>query len=170
MEITIKKETERDYAQITHVHSIALGIDEARLVEKLRKTPCFISELSLVAVLEGVVVGHVLFYPININTANRKHVSLALAPISILPAHQRKGIGSALIRKGLEAAKKLGFQSIIVIGHAKYYPRFGFKRASQFGISAPFPVPGEVFFAMELDKDALKNCRGTVEYPKEFGV
>lgn len=168
--MTVRQETEDDYPKITHVHIVAFGKAEAILVENLRKTCCFIPKLSLVAVVNGAVIGHILFYPIQINTLNCKHASLALAPFSILPKHQRQGIGSTLISKGLEEAKKLGFQSVIVLGHTEYYPRFGFKRASQFGISAPFQVPDEVFFAMELTTDALKDSRGTVEYPKEFEI
>jgi predicted N-acetyltransferase YhbS len=65
-------------------------------------------------------------------------------------------------------AQKLRFKSVIVVGHPEYYPRFGFKKASKYGISAPFDVPNNVLFAIELEKDALKNCRGTIEYPSEY--
>ena len=74
----------------------------------------------------------------------------------------------SLIRKGLAIAKRLGFRSVIVLGHSNYYPRFGFKPANRWGIGPPFEVPEDVFFAMELVKNGLKDCGGIVEYPEEF--
>lgn len=169
MKIEIMLETEDDYEQITRLHTVAFnGGNEAELVEKLRKTPLYASNLSLVAKYKNKIIGHVLFYPIKIDSGKRKCDSLALAPISVLPDFQRRGVGSRLIKKGLEEASRLGFKSVIVLGHAEYYPRFGFETASKFGISAPFDVPSNVFFAMELVKNGLKNCSGIVEYPEEF--
>lgn len=169
MKIKIRSETEEDYQQITNVITSAFGqTNEGTLVTKLRKTACFNSQLSLVALVESKIVGYVLFYPIKIDTGVLKCISLSLAPIAVNPDYQRKGIGSKLIRVGLKAAKKLGFRSIIVIGHSEYYPRFGFEVAKKWGLSAPFAVPEDVFFAKELVEKGLDNCRGTIEYPQEF--
>jgi putative acetyltransferase len=169
MKITIEAETEGDYEQITRLHTIAFNGDgEARLVEKLRKTPTYIPELSLVAKYRNAIIGHILFYPIKIKTCRKKCRSLALAPVSVIPSFQNRKVGSRLIMEGLEKAKKLGFKSVIVVGHPEYYPKFGFEKASKYGISAPFDVPDTCLFAIELEKDGLKNCSGTIEYPSEY--
>jgi len=169
MKIIIEAETEGDYEQITKLHTKAFNRDgEARLVEKLRKTPAYIPELSLVARYRNAIIGHILLYPIKINAYKKKCNSLALAPVSVIPSFQNRKVGSRLIREGLEKARKLGFKSVIVVGHSGYYPRFGFEKASKYGISAPFDVPDTAFFAIELEKDGLKNCNGTIEYPSEY--
>ncbi len=171
MKIKIVPETEDDYQRITRLHNVAFKEgNEGELVERLRKTSLYVSNLSLVAKYKNKVIGHVLFYPIKINLGKRKYDSLALAPISVLPDFQRRGVGSRLIKKGLEEAKRLGFKSVIVLGHSEYYPRFGLETASKYGIFAPFNVPDNVFFAIELVKNGLKNCGGTVEYPEEFKI
>ena len=169
MKIIIGVETEDDIEPITRLHITAFnGDSEAKLVEKLRKTPKYVPNLSLVAKYKKRIIGHILFYPIEIQTKRNKVDSLALAPISVLPSFQHKGVGGRLIKEGLEAAQKLGFKSAIVIGHSEYYPKFGFRKASEYGIVAPFDVPDINFFAIELAKNGLKNCSGTVEYPREF--
>jgi len=169
MRIVIEAETEGDYEQIARLHTIAFnGHGEARLVEKLRRTPIYIRELSLVARYRNAIIGHVLFYPIKINTRRKKCDSLALAPISVIPSFQNRKVGSRLIKEGLEKAHKLGFKSVIVVGHSKYYPRFGFEKASKYGISAPFDARDNALFAIELEKDGLKDCSGTLEYPVEY--
>jgi predicted N-acetyltransferase YhbS len=169
MKIKIEAETEEDYEQIRALHTLAFNRDgEAKLVEKLRRTPIYIRELSLVARYRNTVIGHILFYPIKINFHGKKCVSLALAPISVIPRFQNRKVGTRLIWEGLEKARKLGFKSVIVVGHPDYYPRFGFKKASKYGISASFDVPDNALLAIELEKDALKDCRGTVAYPDEY--
>ena len=169
MKPIIEAETETDYDQIRKVHIQAFnGEAEATLVEKLRTTPKYIRELSLVARHRNQVIGHVLFYPIKIKTNKKKCDSLALAPVSVIPKFQNRKIGTTLIQKGLEKAKKLGFKSVIVIGHPEYYPRFGFQTASKYGITAPFKVPDNALLALELQKNALKNCNGTIRYPTQY--
>lgn len=169
MEITIRPETEEDYKEITKLHDLAFNrINEGKLVKNLRKTKSFISELSLVAEYKNTIIGHILFYPIKIIAENRKCGSLTLAPLSVLPAYQNKGVGSKLIERGLATAKKLGFKSVVVLGHSWYYPKFGFEVASKWGVYSPFDVPEEAFFVLELIRNGLKNCRGRVEFPKEF--
>jgi len=135
---------------------------------RLRKTKKFNPGLSLVAEVQGRIVGHILFYPIEIRSEDKVFPSLALAPMAVLPEYQRQGIGSQLVEEGLKKARKLGFSSVIVLGHAAYYPRFGFEPAGKWGIQPPFEVPDDVFMALELVRDGLKDIQGTVEYPPEF--
>jgi predicted N-acetyltransferase YhbS len=141
--------------------------NESKLIEKIRVGENFVPELSLVAELDGEMVGHILFSKIKI-VGKAEHESLALAPMAVLPKFQKQGIGGELVKAGLEIARKLGFDSVIVLGHADYYPRFGFEKASKWDIKCPFEVPDEAFMVIELVEDSLKDKAGTVRYPKEF--
>lgn len=93
---------------------------------------------------------------------------MALAPLSVVPEYQRRGIGNQLIREGLVVAKNRGYTSVIVIGHSDYYSKLGFKPARTWNIQAPFEIPDSVFFAVELRKNSLRDVQGMVEYPREF--
>ena len=159
-----------DYRTIFEINAQAFPTHaEASLVELLRQRPQFISELSLVADEDLVLVGHILFTPIAIDSpTGQSSTSLALAPMAVLPERQRNGIGSALVRNGLELAKKMNYDAVIVLGHPEFYPYFGFRPASAWGIRAPFEVPDEAFMALELTSGALNNVMGIVAYPKEF--
>jgi len=165
----IRPERENDILKIREVNDSAFGQkNEGILIERLRQTDNFIPELSLVAERNDEIVGHILFYPVIIRSATAKYHSLSLGPMAVSPEYQRQGIGSRLVKEGLEAAKTLGHKSVIVVGHPEYYPRFGFKPASQWKIKVPFDLPDEVFLALELVIDELKCKSGTVEYPEEF--
>jgi predicted N-acetyltransferase YhbS len=170
MDIVIRPEQAEDAAQIYQVNKLAFkGEFESRLVEKLRRGSDFIPSLSLVALLNGQVVGHILFSKICIvGRAGTREETLALAPVAVLPQVQRKGIGGRLIRKGLAEAQRLGFRSVVVVGHEHYYPRFGFRPAEQWHIEAPFEVPAPAFMAIELVPDGLTHVSGIVEYPQAF--
>lgn len=174
MNITIKQEKEKDYEVSERVVERAFRNAEHTdhrehlLIAKLRKTDTFIPELSLVAELDGEIVGHIMLTKLLIENEESKYDSLALAPVSVLPEHQNKGIGSKLISESLKIAKEIGFKSVIVLGHDKYYPRFGFKPASTWGIKAPFDVPDEAFMALELENGNLEDISGTVVYSKAF--
>lgn len=167
---TIRAETPADHAAIAEVNRLAFGREaEARLVEAIRASPGFIPALSLVAERDGDVVGHALFSQIAIRTAAGTEVpALALAPVAVRPAYQRQGIGSALIRAGLDRARALGHRIVVVVGHPDYYPRFGFRPARAQGLEAPFPVADPVFLALALTPGALDGVRGTVVYPEAF--
>jgi predicted N-acetyltransferase YhbS len=168
-DIIIRAETPNDYLSITQINDAAFGQkNEGLLVENLRKTPAFIPQLSLVAEFRNRLIGHLLFYPIEIKNEQEMFKTLALAPMSVLPEFQKKGIGEKLIRQGLKAAKKLGHKSVIVLGHPEYYPKFGFEPASRWGIKAPFPVEDKYFMAQELSPGALENVHGVVVYHDEF--
>lgn len=169
LKVNIHPETKDDYTKITEINDLAFGQkNEGKLIEKLRRSENFNPELSLVAELKGEIIGHILFYPIKINAGSVQFSSLALGPMSVIPAYQRMGAGSQLVVQGLQVAKKLGHKSVIVVGHPEYYPKFGFRQASHWNIKAPFEVPDNAFLAMELVKNELNNNSGVVEYPKEF--
>ncbi|MEF9951583.1 MAG: N-acetyltransferase [Clostridium sp.] len=174
MNIVIRCEEEKDFNQVEKVVEKAFENEEYSdhrehiLVNKLRRGDSFIKELSLVATLDDVVVGHIMLTTINIDTGSKKVESLALAPVSVLPDYQGKGIGSRLIKKSIEIAKTLSYDSIILLGHPEYYPRFGFERASKYGISPVFEVPDECFMVLELKENSLKDISGKVIYSKEF--
>lgn len=169
--IILRQETKDDLKEVFELNHIAFGQEnEAKLVEALRKSQtAFIPELSIVATDNNKIVGHILFTKIGIKDEEGKlNESLGLAPMAVRPEFQKSGIGGQLIRKGFEVAKELGFKSVIVLGHEHYYPKFGFQPADKWKIKAPFEVPANVFMAIELTPDGLKDVSGTVVYPKEF--
>ncbi|WP_372642078.1 GNAT family N-acetyltransferase [Ancylomarina sp.] len=169
MNIQIRPEHKNDISPISMINDMAFGQEaEGNLIVKLRKTKNFIKDLSLVACMGNEIIGHILFSKIVIKNDTKEFESLALAPMAVIPEFQGLGIGSQLIKKGLEKATKLGYESVIVLGHENYYPRFDFAPASQFQILCPFEVPDASFMAMELKKGSLDGVSGCVVYPKEF--
>jgi predicted N-acetyltransferase YhbS len=169
MKITIRPENRNDYKNITLINDMAFGHEkEGLLVEKIRKNKKFKPKLSLVACMGDEIVGHILFFPVDVISETDQFESLTLAPMSVIPELQGLGIGSQLVEQGLAKAKNMGYTSVIVLGHAKFYPKFGFTPASQFNITSPFAVPDECFMALELQKEALQKHSGCVSYPKEF--
>lgn len=175
--LKIRQEEERDYKKVFQLIEEAFrnmehsDHQEQFLVEKLRKSDAFIPELSLVAEDEnGDIAGHILFTKLRIENDSETYESLALAPVSVKPEFQNQGIGGKLILQGHHIAQELGYQSVILIGHETYYPKFGYEKTSNFGISFPFEIPEENGMAIELVKDGLKNKKGVLKYPKEFGI
>lgn len=142
------------------------GSDEADLVDRLRGSEYAL--LSLVAELDGRVVGHILFSRMWIETTAGRVSAVALAPVAVHPDRQREGIGSLLIEHGLELVKARGEGIVIVAGHPKYYPRFGFSTEKARFLRSPFPA--EAFLAMELHAEALQGIEGSVVYPAAFGI
>jgi predicted N-acetyltransferase YhbS len=175
--IAIRKELLKDHNWVVELTAKAFKTmpfsegDEDKLVARLRNAPGFIPELSLVAELDGLIVGHILFTPLVIDNGQQQFESLVLGPVSVLPEFQKQGVGGKLIRAGHQKAVELGFQSVILIGHPEYYPRFGYKPASTWGIKTHYELPSDdVFMAVELTESALKNVSGMVIFPPEFGV
>ncbi len=170
MKATIRQENKKDFNAVSEVNKLAFGQNnEANLVGLLRQSSAFIPELSLVATFDNKVVGHILFTKIKIvNDDKSETESLALAPMAVRPEFQRKGIGGQLIKRGLDIAKELQHKSVIVLGHEHYYTKFGFVPADKWNIKSPYNVPTNVFMALELVTDGLKNISGLVKYPKEF--
>ncbi|MGV9796611.1 GNAT family N-acetyltransferase [Mycobacterium sp. NPDC003449] len=140
---------------------------EANLVDALRDDPdAWIDGLSIVACdRAGVIMGYALLT----RCAIGGEPALALGPCAVVPDAQRSGAGSAAIRMGLEEARIRGENPVVVLGHAEYYPRFGFTPASRLGIAAPFAVPDDTFLALALDPERAVPC-GEVVYPKAFGL
>ncbi|PEW99771.1 GNAT family N-acetyltransferase [Bacillus cereus] len=171
--VTIRQEQKNDYRKTEEVVQQAFLNEEFsdekehELVKRIRECDAFIPELSLVAVDEGIV-GHILLSKITIEQDGTSVESLALAPVSVARGHQKKGIGGKLIGAALEKAKELGYGAVVVLGHPEYYPKFGFKKASEWNIKAPFEVPDEVFMVMELRENALEGVEGVVQYSSAF--
>ena len=165
----IRIENQEDFAAVYELNKKAFGqTEEPDLVDKLRESDRFIPDLSLVAEIDNKVVGHILFTKIFIQSEGVYKESLALAPMAVLPEIQKEGIGKQLIKRGVEKAKSLGYESIVVLGHTEYYPKFGFMPASKFGITAPWEVPDDVFMVLELKDNALKSVSGLVNYAQAF--
>ncbi len=166
--LLIRSEILADQPAIRAINMSAFGrLAEANLVDAIR--PCLPSaDYSQVAVLSEIVVGHIMFSPIVIDTGLATIPALALAPMAVLPEHQGTGIGSALVRAGLAACQRMGDRIVIVLGHPNFYPRFGFQPASRFHLQAPFEVPDPAFMALELQPGALQRLQGTVRYPPAF--
>ena len=141
---------------------------EAALVERLRKSKAFIPELSLVAWMEDKIVGHILLTKVVIRSKVKMTDSLALAPVSVLPVYQGLGIGGSLIKEAHRIAINGGHESIVLIGHENYYPRFGYEPASRYQITFPFNVPDKNAMVMIFAKKASVNLKGIVEYPEAF--
>jgi len=164
----VRQEQQEDKDGIFELNALAFGQEEeGHIVNKIREGENFLPELSLVLAHGDKIVGHLLFSKAKINS-DQEYETLVLAPMAITPNFQRKGMGSLLLREGLRTAKKMGFQSIFVLGHPEYYPKFGFKKASTWKIKCPFEAPDDAFMALELVEDALNNKKGIVEYDVAF--
>jgi predicted N-acetyltransferase YhbS len=172
--ILIRKERVEDHGAVEDLIREAFRKEEHSdhrehiLVHDLRLMGSFIPDLSLVAVKDGRIIGHILMTPIHIVDGTEDHPSLALAPVSVNPAFQKEGVGGSLIRAAHTKARMMGHRSVILLGHESYYPRFGYKRASSFGIRLPFDVPDENAMAFELVEGGLKGVTGVVVYPAPF--
>jgi len=167
--IDIRPEEALDIPAISDLHHSAFGGDiEAKIVEAVRASSGFIRDLSLVAVKDGRVVGHILLSPIHIEKGASSSPALALAPVAVLPGYQKQGIGSLLVEGGLRRCRELGHSIVIVIGEPSFYSRFGFTPARARGLEAPFPVPDEAFMVLDLTGGALGGIAGMVCYPPSF--
>jgi putative acetyltransferase len=125
--------------------------------------------VSLVALCDGALVGHIFFSPVTIAAAPVELVPMGLAPVGVLPAYQRAGIGGALVRAGLAACRALGARAVVVLGHPSYYPRFGFVPARRFGLHCEYvPPDDDAFMARELQPGALAGVTGVVRYAPAF--
>jgi putative acetyltransferase len=156
-----------DAAGVRRVNELAFSRRvEADLVERLHAAGRVV--VALVAEQEGEIVGHILFSPVNIEGTERPCPALALAPLAVLPTHQRRGIGRRLVEEGIMACKDRGHTRIIVIGHPQYYPWFGFGPARRQGLRCDFQVPDEAFMALALAPEAFAGCAGVVKFAPEF--
>ncbi len=167
--IFIRPETPRDYEPIYELVQKSFAQtehcdgNEQDLVVKLRNSPAFIPELSLVAEEDGQIIGYIMFSKLKIGGT----VQLAVAPLAVLPRHRNRGIGGRLIKTGHQIARNLGYEFAVLLGYPEYYRRFGYLPASTFGIKCPFEVPDECFMALNL-QNRKTFLNETVEYPEAF--
>jgi putative acetyltransferase len=163
--LSIRRATGEDRAAVYGIHASAFGGEaEARLVGWLEEEGS--ARVSLVAVTSGGLVAHIRFSPLRIGESNGPIRALALAPLAVLRAWQRRGTGSALVRAGLAACRAEGYRIIIVVGDPMYYRRFG--SSSEAALPLQSPYAGEHFMAMELVTGALRGVFGRVIYPEPF--
>jgi putative acetyltransferase len=162
--IEIREERPGDIIAIREVNQRAFRQDEeGNIVDALRSNGAVL--LSLVAALNGRVVGHIMYSPASIGD---EVTGAALGPMAVLPEHQRRGIGSQLVETGNAKLKDAGYPFIAVLGHAGFYPRFGFRPASTFGIRCEWDVPDDVFMVLVLDPAKMQDVRGLAKYRPEF--
>ncbi len=169
LDVKIRQESEADSAEVLEVIRLAFGRSaESQLVEKFRQNPNYVPELSLVAEYEGHVIGHILFFPIEVKVDDETLQTLVLAPLSVHPSYQRRGVGGELTKAGLATVKQRGYCSVLVVGHPNYYPRFGFRRASEWGLKMKEANPPEAFMAIEFIEGGLKRSRESFRFPMEL--
>ena len=180
----IRAEKPEDIDAIREANTVAFKRKgEAELVDRLRDS---VPTISLVALEAKQIIGHVLFSPVKIDGAPEGNETLqdktpkvhrqqsegifavGLAPIAVRPDYQRQGIGSELIRQGLQECANQGIKAIFVLGDSAYYSRFGFKPAKVKGLKCEYSVPDDAFMALELQENGLADCAGTVKYSAAF--
>lgn len=166
--VIIRKEKPHDEAAITRINNEAFdGPAEARLVKELRQNEKI--ALSLVALVDEQLAGHILFSPMEIISATGETTPvIGLGPAAVLPEYQQQGIGSALCQTGLKMCREAGHEAVLVLGHPAYYPRFGFQPAAKFDITCSYDVPADAFMALELKEGALAQLSGVAHYQPEF--
>lgn len=156
--INIRKEQPADYAAVYELvkqafeHAEHTDHNEHNLVNRLRQSPFYLPELALVAETGGIIVGHIMFTETRVGDSRQ----LLLAPLSVLPEYQNCGIGSTLIKEGHRKAKKLGYEYCFLVGHAGYYPRFGYVRASALGVTCSLEFPDENFMVCDLQNQNIQ--------------
>lgn len=166
MLMEIRKERPDDVATVREVNQRAFGQDqEANIVDALRTNGGAL--LSLVATVNGQVVGHIMYSPL---TVAENVNGVALGPMAVLPEYQRQGLGTRLIEAGNRKIKDAGYSFIIVVGHAQYYRRFGFRPAKKYGIKSEWDLPDEVFMLLVLNEEKMQGVSGLAKYRLEFST
>lgn len=165
--LVIRPEKPEDIESIRNINEKAFRQkNESKLVDKLRNRG--VLTISLVAVWDSEVVGHIAFSPVVVESGTSSSKAIALAPMAVLQGYQQKGIGSQLVRAGLEECRRLGYEMVVLVGHPDYYPRFGFVPAKPKGVDCEFQVPEEAWMLLELREGALAGRRGVVKFEPEF--
>jgi putative acetyltransferase len=162
----IRDESPGDHAAVRALNESAFETDaEARLVDALREQASPL--VSLVAEEDGAVLGHILFSPVTLSSHEELRI-MGLAPMAVAPSRQQQGIGSALVRAGLDRCRALGAGAVVVLGHPAFYPRFGFVPCARFSMGCEYDVPEEAFMVAELKRDFLRRASGTIRYHAAF--
>jgi putative acetyltransferase len=164
---TIRVEEAQDIPQVRTVNELAFEQPaEANVVDKLREV-CD-DYFALVADDDGIV-GQIVFTPAVVEGPERTVVGMGLAPLAVVPERQRQGIGSALTKRGLEILRERDCPFVVVLGHPEYYPRFGFERASAYGLTCQWEgIPDEAFMVLILDAGVMEGVSGVAKYREEF--
>ena len=163
--VSVREERAADSAAIREVVQLAFGqAQEANIVDALRANGAAL--LSLVATIADRVVGHIMYSPLTIGEVT----GAGLAPMAVLPEYQRQGIGGRLIEEGTRRLRVARCPFIVVLGHAEYYPRFGFRPARGFGITCQWDVPDDHFMVLPLDPLAMTQVSGLAMYRAEFST
>ena len=158
----LRKERPSDHAAVAALLEAAFGQpDEAQIVAELRRSARPL--ISMVATEEDAVVGHILFSPVTLPD-HPALILMGLGPMGVLPDAQGRGIGQALVTAGLDECHRVGVGAVVVLGYKEYYPKFGFRPASRFGLSCEYDVPDEVFMAVELQPGYLRHAHGLIRY------
>ena len=166
MSIEICAATDADIVAVFKVNAASFPTEaEAKLVESLRESAD--PHVSLVALEEQDVVGHIMFTPVSLESYDELRL-MGLAPMAVAPSHQRCGIGMQLVKAGLERCRELDIGAVVVLGHPGYSPRFGFRPASQWGIRSEYDVPDDTFMMLELSPGYLQGYQGTIRYNAAF--
>ena len=166
---SVRRERPADIAAVRRVNLAAFeGPAEAEIVDRVRRAGG--AQLSLVAEVGGELVGHILFSEVTVGEGDGAR-GMGLAPMAVLPDHQNRGVGSALVRAGLERLRAGGCPFVVVLGHPAYYPRFGFAPASRRGVACDYEgVPDDAFLILELAAGGLDGVSGTARYRREFAA
>jgi len=164
--VKIREECPDDIAAIREVNRRGFEEEqESNIVDALRTNGAAL--LSLVAIMHDRVIGHIIYSPASVGEMVE---GAALGPMAVLPEHQRQGIGSKLVEAGNRKIRDEGYPFIIVVGHPEYYPRFGFRPASKYGIKCEWDVPDDVFMVRILDQAKMQGVSGLAKYRPEFSA
>ena len=167
--ILITEENESSYDQTWDLNVQAFGRDaEANLVNILRESG--FPYISLIALKDDLLLGHIFFTPVELTEYEHRLNIMGLGPMAVKPEYQKKGIGSMLIKAGLEECKKNGCHAVVVLGHPDYYPKFGFNPSAIYNIKCEYDVPSEAFMVLELTKGVLKGKSGIIKYNNAFNT
>ncbi len=174
MDITLRREAPQDYREIERLTREAFwnqfkpGCDEHYLLHIMRGDPSFIPELDYVAVRDGRLIGNIVYAKGRIEDKKGQcHEIITFGPVSVLPEYQKSGVGARLITHTLTLARQLGYQAVLILGHLDYYPRFGFRRAREFGITTKDGDTFDPFMALELQPDSLSGLGGGVFFDSD---
>jgi predicted N-acetyltransferase YhbS len=176
MDITLRLEEEKDYRIVEELTREAFwnlhvpGCDEHLLIHNLRKSKEFKQKLSYVAILDGKIVGNIVYVESKIIGLEKEHIVLTFGPVSVLPEYQNKGIGSKLIEYTKQLAKEMGYRAIIIYGYPEYYERFGFKASKEYKITNKDKKYPAALLVYELFSDALNGINGIFDEGDAYKV